>query len=976
LLKTPKLLTNNLKNLTMKKGLMLFAMLFCASIIHAQSDFQPKLPDFIPSSPNAYEMSKYGDIPVNEATGMANIGVPLYTFSTPHLSVPIGLTYTTSGVKVSQIASWVGMGWSLSSGGVISRSIRGAADEDYSRNTVSYSTLMGWKSSGTASTRALYYNHINNIAYKAGYDYIPDLFNFSFNGFSGSFYLDANMNPVLIKEESELEIKKIHATDILVGYTITTPLGVVYTFNVTETTKHRISCSGGNPDPSTPKITSWLLSKISHPLGDEITFTYGNSTNYLYTSSITQSYGKNSVLSAPQGVTLPAEVVVNCGYNTLVTGKVLTAITSNRNVGSVNFTSTLSRSDVGDYKLDGITIKDSNNKQIKQFGFNYSQIQSSINYSATLFPLRGFSSEKYRLFLNSIEEKDANGSAINGKKHSFDYEHPEDLPRRLSLSQDVLGYFNGEPNTSFLPNTEGASLNVPGGRGDRSFNFNYAIKGILNKVTYPTKGYTLLEYEQGPSAIRVKKIISLPKLNGVEKITRYYYTTKENAIAGTGSTAPTFIGGASYISVKPVYLPDGSGYFHFDRTEFTSNGTAPLYITNANQFLYSTVSVGYGDNFEGGGVEKKFSVTSDQFGVVMQGNQILNGVRSNNGILNGTLLEETIFEKVNSSAVTLKKANYTYLENGATLDAYIGNIFYESMVGSADGSLQASGFEAGKIQLISKWRSIDSITTVEYLPSGNITTVNKNTYGSGLAGLPSETTITDSNGYVLKTKNYYPKDVTTTSSLQHTNLTGIQLSAIQKLETLHRVGEVVQTQSYQDGTLIGVLRTNYIEPFANIVVPENIQTLLGTNTLEDRITFHSYYSNGNVKELSKKDGTPVLYIWGYNDTKPIAKIDNFTSSELIAIQSLVNTAITAADNDYKISDEYDLRTALNAIRDHASLSNAQMFSFTYDSLIGVTSVTDPRGLTIYYHYDSFGRLQYTKDHDGKILSKNQYNYKN
>ena len=60
----------------------------------------------------------------------------------------------------------------------------------------------------------------------------------------------------------------------------------------------------------------------------------------------------------------------------------------------------------------------------------------------------------------------------------------------------------------------------------------------------------------------------------------------------------------------------------------------------------------------------------------------------------------------------------------------------------------------------------------------------------------------------------------------------------------------------------------------------------------------------------------------------------------------------------------------------SALNNAQVTTFTYDPLIGVTSVTDPRGETIYYSYDNFNRLEFVKDAQGNILSKNEYNYKN
>jgi YD repeat-containing protein len=48
---------------------------------------------------------------------------------------------------------------------------------------------------------------------------------------------------------------------------------------------------------------------------------------------------------------------------------------------------------------------------------------------------------------------------------------------------------------------------------------------------------------------------------------------------------------------------------------------------------------------------------------------------------------------------------------------------------------------------------------------------------------------------------------------------------------------------------------------------------------------------------------------------------------------------------------------------------------TYKPLVGITSLTDPRGDIITYTYDDFGRLEFVKDKDNKVLSESQYNYK-
>jgi YD repeat-containing protein len=216
-------------------------------------------------------------------------------------------------------------------------------------------------------------------------------------------------------------------------------------------------------------------------------------------------------------------------------------------------------------------------------------------------------------------------------------------------------------------------------------------------------------------------------------------------------------------------------------------------------------------------------------------------------------------------------------------------------------------------------------------------------------------------------------------------LTGIPLTAANNLNTSNRF-DVLQTDLLKDGVLQSRLRTNFRSWHSNIVLPERVETSKGTNPLEERIGYHSYDDKGNPLQVSKKDGTQIVYIWGYNKTLPVAKIENVTYSQITSsvfgIQAASNqdndrTTDTVATNGvitYQ-GQEGALRNALKNLRNSLP-TNALMTSFTYDPLIGTTSITDPRGRTIYYIYDSFNRLKYVKDHEGKVLSKTEYIYKN
>lgn len=57
-------------------------------------------------------------------------------------------------------------------------------------------------------------------------------------------------------------------------------------------------------------------------------------------------------------------------------------------------------------------------------------------------------------------------------------------------------------------------------------------------------------------------------------------------------------------------------------------------------------------------------------------------------------------------------------------------------------------------------------------------------------------------------------------------------------------------------------------------------------------------------------------------------------------------------------------------------ADAQMTTFTYKPLIGMTTQTDVNGLPTFYYYDDFGRLKTIRDKDGNVLEKYEYSYKN
>lgn len=109
------------------KNCIIFLLIFWSLDVFAQI---PEPPKSIPS-PNAFSFAQYTNIPISHFTGLPQISMPIALASYKNLNIPIELTYLNSGFKPEQHPGWVGLGWSLNTGGVITRTVKGEFPDEF-----------------------------------------------------------------------------------------------------------------------------------------------------------------------------------------------------------------------------------------------------------------------------------------------------------------------------------------------------------------------------------------------------------------------------------------------------------------------------------------------------------------------------------------------------------------------------------------------------------------------------------------------------------------------------------------------------------------------------------------------------------------------------------------------------------------------------------------------------------------------------
>jgi hypothetical protein len=390
--------------------------------------------NIIPPSPTAASLGRYGEIPVSMFSGTPSIEIPLFELEGTKLSLPISLSYQANGVKVEEIPGWVGLGWALNAGGVITRTVNNIADETPNYGYIDFSDNL------PTNFDAASCDFLNEIANgNDGFidDTEPDVFFYNIPGMSGKFVLGNDANAKLIpfqKLDIQKQLGTLGGVYGITNFTIKTPDGTKYEFGGSGAVEKSTAQRPG-PDPG-PFYSSWYLTRIvSSDLKDTIKLTYVGHTFVNDAQTNHSQVCTNGCLTSWSCETLSSSVT-----NTTISGVSLSSIESKK--GKITLSNS-NRSDCnGGVKLTSISLYSKGaSYPFKSYTFSYTDVASSPSAPGYV---------GLRMFLDNVTAKDSTGTNIN--KHTFSYFNRTSLPPRTSNAQDHWGFYNGaNSNSSLIP---------------------------------------------------------------------------------------------------------------------------------------------------------------------------------------------------------------------------------------------------------------------------------------------------------------------------------------------------------------------------------------------------------------------------------------------------------------------------------------------------------------------------------------------
>lgn len=497
-----------------RPGVFLIILIIACS--SSQLCAQLRVDKVTPPSFNASSVIKYCDHPIGYKYGIPKIKYPIKTLVNNDLYIPISLSYHTIGIKVEEEATWVGLGWRLNAGGLITRIIRGEND------------LGPAEKLNTQSALGYPFEHIKPCFDDCGenendefhqkvcngeIDSDPDIFFFDILGIKGKFLLtpdhktDAEYVEITMVRPRKIDIRFYIKQNY---WTAQDSRGYKYTFRAREITNsfdnyydykldsHKLHFQ----EHFNQATTSWYLTDIKSPKGATAEFVYdiqsdgqspyaSNSTRHRmnindgdvwdlhYTSyCFPESIENVQIVSENQHRDVYLRSIKSGNYEVNFKKseqEVRTPLKIKKSAAVSGKYEASIPGGFGPQKLDLIEFRQ-NGKIINTSQFFYSYFNESM-----------YGEEAYlykRLRLDSISIQDK-----NQKGYRFAYEDEIELPSKESHARDLWGYYNGEEDrynitpSDFFNYSQPEKMLQEEGKS-KHYSLDFIQAGMLKKIDH------------------------------------------------------------------------------------------------------------------------------------------------------------------------------------------------------------------------------------------------------------------------------------------------------------------------------------------------------------------------------------------------------------------------------------------------------------------------------------------------------------
>lgn len=487
--------------------------------------------EVISPSPEASSLIKYAEMPVSYFYGLPIIDLPLYSIPVDQgLNINVSVSYHGGGVRAGDVASRIGLGWSLNGGGVISRTVRGLPDEVlignfpvptdynavdlrkrgyfnlsvYDKSTIEYLKNKGFdyyplwygtdfQEENLSKLIRLYNN------YMGGYmDSSQDIYSFNFLGINGSFMMPTR-DSVVVQTDAPVDVSVTNFP--YGGFRIKDNKGNTYYFEELEYSKHPYetnfySTQNNFVVDTVQYVSGWYLNKIITAEGDSVIYKYTEMPQIKGNPSVFSSFTYcNVVIDNKDGT---YQSLINGGLNM----KTQSSIYSPKRLDEIAtkeldiriVSSPIERKDLKGDKttIDSLIVTNKLENVLKRYKFHTS-----------------YFNDDYALRLDSIIELSTNnGNNSFIPLYRFTYDDFNNPAEHNIYSVDHWGYFNNSEANCLIPHPVDYAYSGDNFADRNTYSAN-RFPGTLTSIQYPTGGKTFFEWETNtysylPDSIQVQ----------------------------------------------------------------------------------------------------------------------------------------------------------------------------------------------------------------------------------------------------------------------------------------------------------------------------------------------------------------------------------------------------------------------------------------------------------------------------------------